>query len=80
MLARFADLAEALRDIGRFERQRLHFIDLLKAQGRYLPSAEEMDLSTWRRRTGLIEQSAELITILAPHEDVVRELDPLLNR
>lgn len=80
MLARFADLAEALRDISRSEKQRLHFIDLMKMQGRYLPSAEEMDLSGWRRRAALIEQSAELITILAPHEDCVRRLDPLLNR
>ncbi len=79
-LTRFNDLAEALRDISRYERMRLHLIDLMKLQGRYYPAPDEMDLSGLRRRAALLEQSAELITILAPHEEQVRALDPLLNR
>lgn len=79
MQARFADVAEALRDIERWERQRLHMIDLLASQGR-MPFASGDELSGWRRRTGLIGQAAELTTILVPHEDRVRALDPLLSR
>jgi len=79
MLARFADVAEALRDIERWERQRLHMIDLLASQGR-MPYATGDELSGWRRRTGLIGQGAELISVLVPHEDRVRAIDPLLSR
>lgn len=79
MQARFADAAEALRDIARWEKQRLHLIDLLASQGR-MPAASGAELSGWRIRTALIEQSAELITILVPHENAVRALDPLLSR
>ncbi len=79
MLARFADAAEALRDLARFERHRLYMTELLASQGRMVPPAQD-ELSGWRRRTALVEQSAELITILAPHEEAVRALDPLLAR
>ena len=79
MQARFADAAEALRDLARFEQHRLYMTELLVSQGRMVkPGMDE--LSGWRRRTALLEKSAELITILVPHEEAVRALDPLLAR
>lgn len=79
MQARFADAAAALRDLARFEQHRLYMTQLLVSEGRMVaPSYDE--LAGWRHRTALLEKSAELITILAPHEDAVRALDPLLAR
>lgn len=79
MQTRFADAAEALRDLGRWERHRLYMTELLISQGRMVPPSQD-ELAGWRRRTALLEKSAELITILVPHEEAVRALDPLLSR
>ena len=79
MQARFADAAEALRDLARFEQHRLYMTQLMVSQGRMVQPSDA-ELSGWQRRTALLEQSAELITILVPHEETVRELDPLLAR
>jgi hypothetical protein len=79
MLVRFADAAEALRSITRDEQHRLYMTELLASQGRMV-RPDDIEISTWRRRTALLQKSAELITILAPHEEAVRALDPLLAR
>lgn len=79
MKAGFAEIAEALRDIARWERSRIQLIQDLAMVGR-VRDASDMELGGWKARAERLTQAAEVFTVLVDHETAVRSLDPLLAR
>jgi hypothetical protein len=74
----FGETAQALREMATFDRAALHLHGVAELRGRGLP-ATASELAAWRRRIQLVEGAAELLTILIPHEQAVRGLDPQLT-
>jgi hypothetical protein len=77
MLVRFADAAEGLQDLARWERQRLELMQLLAVRGHVAPPPDEA-FAGWRARLVRVEAGARILKILVPHEAAVRALDPKL--
>lgn len=74
----FADVVEGLRDIARWERQRIELMQFHAVRGRIEP-APDVAFAGWRERLARIEAAGKILTILVPHEIAVRALDPRLN-
>lgn len=77
--ASFRDIAGALTDIAMWERHRIHLVEHLAMTGQ-ARNPGGIELGGWLRRAELLTQGAEIMTVLADHEDAARALDPLLSR
>lgn len=71
----FGDLAEALREMAVFDRMLLQFAGVAELRGRGF-GATPREVKAWRDRIERVENTARMLTILIPHEHVVRGLDP----
>lgn len=77
MDAPFFDMAEALRDIARWERHRIELTAFLAARGQMQPP-DGISLAGWRNRLLLIEGAVKIFELMAPLEIQVRALSPEL--
>ena len=77
--ASFAEIAAALTDIAMWERHRIHLVEHLAMTGNARDPGG-IEIGGWLRRAELLTQGAEILTVLADHEDAARALDPLLRR
>lgn len=67
------EMAEALVDMIRWEKHRIELTHWLAIRGQCEPVPGAV-MATWWARLTLMEESAALITSLAPHEAAVRAI------
>lgn len=74
----FGNLAEALQEVAVFEKAVMQLAGIAELRGRGLP-ATVLEAKAWRDRVERIERAAKIFTLMIPHEQAIRSLDPLLG-
>jgi hypothetical protein len=77
--ASFTDISLALVEAAMWERHRIALVEHLVLTGNARDPGS-VEIGNWLRRAELLTQGAEVLTVLAFHEDAARALDPLLAR